>query len=295
MNAAMKTARTKKILLIGRGHLGALLKEIFFVSDELHWTREMADLTFAALRGLPVMPEFVVNCAGKTDLPWCEANPLEAFRCNVSAPLAVRRAVGEAFGDAVPYIHLSSGCVWDGPFKKDGSPFLPDDPPVPACFYSWTKSACDAMMLREGGAPVVILRPRQVYSPSPSARNTLAKLRGYPKLLGSPNSMTSADTIALTVAAIIADQSRKTLGKILNVYETGWTTPYRVGQLLAEAGLRTMPEKLEKNALDAWHKPKRVDAVIADPFFEALVRPPKIEDELRRNIALFSKAAKSQA
>ena len=54
------------------------------------------------------------------------------------------------------------------------------------------------------------------------------------------------------------------------------------------AGLRAKPERLEKNDLDSWHKPKRVDVVLADPFFETLAEPPRVEDELRRNIALFA-------
>lgn len=285
----LAAAREAHILLVGRGHLGRFLKETLAVPDELFYTGEMAELDAAKLRGLPVQPKHVVNCAGKTDLAWCEANPLETFRCNTSAPLLLRRAVREAFGEAVSYIHLSSGCVWDGPFKPDGTPFLPDTPPTPACFYSWTKAACDALLMRESGERTAVLRPRQVYSPAPSPRNTLTKLRGYPKLLDTPNSMTSADTIAKTIAALLADRDGRAWNRILNVCERGHTSPYRVGELLAEAGLREKPEKLTKNDLDSWHKPKRVDAVIADPFFEALVAPPPVEDELRRNIALFAK------
>lgn len=287
---------SKRILLIGKGHLGSYLKDLWALPAELHWTREMADLEPATLKRL--QPEAIVNTAGKTELRWCEDNPTECFRCNVSAPIALYRAVKEAFpSNQVPFIHLSSGCVWDGPFKPDGSPFQPYDPPTPACFYAWTKSACDALLMAEIEAPLLILRPRQVYSPLASPRNTLTKLNSYARLLDNPNTMTSADTIARTIEKVLTldlpQNSRPWIGvwnRILNVYERGWSTPFEVGTLLARAGCRGLPDKLTKGDLDSWHKPKRVDAVIADSFFEALVKPPHVVDELKRNIALYAQA-----
>src|ERR1044071_7642115 len=127
----------KKILLIGKGHLGSYLKDKWKLPPEQHWTGEMESLDEAALK--KIAPDAVVNTAGKTDLRWCEDNTAECFRCNVSAPIKVYRAVRSAFANKVPYIHLSSGCVWDGPYRPDGKAFQPYDPPTPACFYSWTK------------------------------------------------------------------------------------------------------------------------------------------------------------
>jgi dTDP-4-dehydrorhamnose reductase len=278
----------KRILLIGKGHLGGFLQDFWKIPAEFHWTREMALLDAAALERL--RPDAVVNVAGKTDLRWCEDNAAECFRCNTSAPLGVYRAVKTAFKGQVPYIHLSSGCVWDGPYRPDGKPFQPYDPPTPACFYSWTKSACDALMRAEMTSPLLILRPRQVYSPLASPRNTLTKLVGYPKLLDTHNSMTSAETIAKTIEAALAPGESRCWGRILNVYERGHTSPFEVGVFLSEAGCRKSPERLTKSDLDSWHKPKRVDAVIEDKFFEELVKPPSVQDELKRNIALYARA-----
>ncbi|MFH0939318.1 MAG: sugar nucleotide-binding protein [Planctomycetota bacterium] len=278
----------KRLLLIGKGHLGSFLKDWWRIPSELHWTREMAELDFAALKKL--QPDVVVNTAGKTDLRWCEDHAHECFRCNVSAPIAVYRAVKQALDNQTPYIHLSSGCVWDGPYRSDGKPFLPNDPPTPACFYAWTKAACDALMLAEAAAPLLILRPRQVYSPLASSRNTLTKLNSYPKLLDTPNSMTSAATIARTIEIVLESPDRRCWNRILNVYERGYSSPFEVGTFLAQAGCRLLPEKLAKSDLDSWHRPKRVDAVIEDHFFEELVKPPTVQDELKRNIELYAKA-----
>lgn len=280
----------KKVLLIGKGHLGSCLKERWRVPAELHWTREMAELDVETLRRL--QPEAVINTAGKTDLRWCEDNTAECFRCNVSAPIGVYRAVKTAFNNRVPYIHLSSGCVWDGPYREDGKPFEQNDPATPACFYSWTKAACDALLMAEASAPLIALRPRQVYSPLASPRNTLTKLNTYPKLLDTPNSMTSADTIARTIQIILASSDARVWNRIMNVYERGHSSPFEVGTFLAQAGCRSAPARLTKGELDAWHKPKRVDAVIHDAFFEELVKPPTVQEELRRNIVLFAKELK---
>lgn len=278
----------KKVLLIGKGHLGSYLKDLWKIPNELQWTREMADLDAATLKKLA--PDAVINTAGKTDLRWCEDNPAECFRCNVTAPIGVYRAVKAAFNNKIPYIHLSSGCVWDGPYGADGKPFGPNDPPLPACFYSWTKSACDALMLREAAAPVLVLRPRQVYSPLASPRNTLTKLNSYPKLLDTPNTMTSADTIAKTIEVALAAPDERIWNRILLVYEKGFSSPYEVGNFLAAAGTRKAPEKLTKSELDGWHKPKRVDTVLYDEFFEKTFNPPTVQEELKRNIALYAKA-----
>lgn len=277
----------KRILLIGKGHLGNFLKNLWNIPSELHWTREMTELDESTLERLK--PEAVINTAGKTDLTWCEQNPAECFRCNVSAPIAVFRTLKRVFPEKTPYIHLSSGCVWDGPFRSDGKPFQPNDPPTPACFYSWTKAACDALLLAEASSPLLILRPRQVYSPEPSARNTLTKLNSYPKLLDTPNSMTSTSTIARTIEIVLQAENASCWGRIMNVYECNASSPYEVGMLLAQAGCRKPPEKLAKSDLDSWHKPKRVDAVIQDTYFEKMVDPPTVQDELKRNIALYVK------
>jgi dTDP-4-dehydrorhamnose reductase len=278
----------QRILLIGKGHLGSYLKDHWKLPAELFWTREMADLDVATLQRLK--PDAVINTAGKTDLRWCEDNAAECFRCNVSAPIGVYRAVKRAFNNKVPYIHLSSGCVWDGPYRPDGKPFQPNDPATPACFYAWTKAACDAIMMDEAAAPLLVIRPRQVYSPLAAPRNTLTKLNSYPKLLDTPNTMTSADTIARTIEIVLDSSGSTIFNRIMNVYERGASSPFEVGTFLAQAGCRKPPEKLTKNELDTWHKPKRVDAVIEDAFFEALVKPPTVQEELTRNIALYARA-----
>ena len=271
----------KNILLIGAGHLGTFLKARLGVQELRHYKGELADVVVAPDTDL------VVNTAGKTSLEWCEANQAETFRSNVIAPLAAFRS----FKSRVHYktslfAHISSGCVWDGPFPPIGLGFTPDMRVSPARFYSWTKAVCDALLLRESaGWNLAILRPRQVYSPIESARNTLKKLQRYPRLIDTQNSMTSADTIAKTIERLLAYPEHVAGGRIINVYDLGVISPYRVGCILAAAAMRTSPQVMGKDELDRTLSPRRVDTVLLDPWFEDMVRPPHVEEELRRVIA----------
>lgn len=278
-----------KILLIGKGHLGKFLKSNLNVSDEYFWTDRMAQLDEAALAR--IAPDVIVNTAGKTDLAFCESNKDECWDSNVAEPLKLYRRILKTI--KCPYIHISSGCVWDGPYREDGKPFDTYDPPTPACFYAWSKAAFDAMLKQEANTPIAILRPRQVYSeamaePGQPVRNTLQKLMQYETLIDTPNSMTSSYTILKTIQCLIKIESRNwCLQRTMNVYDRGIITPFTVGHMLAAAGLREKPKLGSKSDLDQWHKPRRVDAVIYDGIFESIVQPPKIEEEMRRVISMI--------
>ena len=280
----------KKPLVIGKGHLGTYIKEKFNVSEDLFWKKDMMDLTLDDLKRLN--PSCVINTAGKTDLTWCENNQKETMRCNVQGPLHLYRQCIKF--NKIPLVHISSGCIWDGPYDENGEPFTVNSPVTPACFYAWTKAAGDALLIQEASfnQNLLILRPRQVYSPVLSPRNSLTKLNRYEKLLQTPNSMTSADTIILAINKLLTGEQLYKHRQVYNIYDKGYTTPFDVGVLLHQAGLRKMPEVLEKSNMDTWHFPKRVDTVLQDYGFERNVQPPDIIDELKRNIALYAEQVK---
>jgi dTDP-4-dehydrorhamnose reductase len=271
-----------KVLLIGRGQVGTELNERLH-DVELHWwDGRIEDVTRKMLQSLT--PDVVVNAAGKTDLLWCENNAREAFTSNVEAPVELYKRILTA-KKPVRFIHLSSGCIWDGPYDENGDAFEPMSAPSPASYYAWTKAACDALLLSIDPGNVAVLRPRQVYSSRESARNTLMKLLRYPKLIDTPNSMSSAEVIAKTVQELLTVQS---WSGVYNVYDRGVTTPYHIGLMLAEAGLREKPVRIEKTELDAWHKPRRVDTVIHDQRFEDLVEPKEVDEVLNESIAAIA-------
>lgn len=272
-------------MIIGTGHMGRFLAQHMVGDAELVTTDDALGLSTLG------RPDMVVNTVGKTDLAWCEENPIWAFSSNAWVPLHLYSLVSHT---GCIFVHLSSGCIWKGPYDEHGDPFGPDSLPSPACFYSLTKVAGEAMLhqyVQE--APIVILRPRQIYSNANSPRNLLNKLCGYPRLIDTPNSVTSAYTIAKTISKLKdmrADPfTRMHQPRIatLNVYDKGVVTPYQIGQKLHRAGCRKNPVPMSRADLDKVLWPERVDVVMEDKLFEAIVNPPEADRELDRVIGFW--------
>jgi len=291
----------KKLLIIGRGQIGSALGNILgeqghFASAhnghayEVHyWEKDMDALSTDAL--LSILPDAVINTAGKTDLAWCEANAREAVRCNLEAPVRLYERIRN-IDHPIRYIHFSSGCIWDGPYTPDGRPFTPTMPPSPACLYSWTKAAADAMLMNIDKEHIAILRPRQVYSGALHLRNTLVKLMKYPKLVDTPNSVSSMAVIEKTVRYLLTHSEAS---GIWNVYDRGVITPFQIGEMLWQTGVRTQPQKISKDELDRFHTPKRVDTVLYDERFERCINPENVEAQLHRAIDELRHAIELQA
>jgi nucleoside-diphosphate-sugar epimerase len=269
----------KKILLIGRGQIGSALAQHVTDYDVHIWPHDMDDLTSEVLE--VIAPDAIINAAGKTDLAWCEANAREALRSNLEAPVRLYQRILQS-GRDIRFIHFSSGCIWDGPYDAKGQPFTPDAPPTPACLYSWTKAASDAMLLDLNAERIAILRPRQVYSGYEHPRNSLIKLLRYPKLIDTPNSVSSIDVIEKTVQYALTNENN--WSGVWNVYDRGITSPLAIGELLWKAGLREQPFRISKEELDAFHKPKRVDTVLQDDRFESAIQPEDVQLQLTRAI-----------
>lgn len=261
----------KKILLLGRGQIGAALARDLTDFDLQVWPHDIDELTAEALKA--IAPDAVINAAGKTDLAWCEANAREALRSNLEAPVQLYRRILAL--KEIRFIHFSSGCIWDGPYTAEGKPFTPNDPPSPACLYSWTKAAADAMLMELHPDRIAILRPRQVYSGSHHLRNTLLKLQRYPKLVDTPNSVSSIAIIEKMLRHTLA--AEKDWSGVWNVYDRGVTSPFEIGEALWKAGLRDQPLRISKAELDMFHKPKRVDTVLYDARFEAIIQPEEVQ------------------
>ncbi|HEY3875030.1 MAG TPA: sugar nucleotide-binding protein [Candidatus Kapabacteria bacterium] len=284
----------KKLLLIGQGQIGSAIT-LDMTDFDIHvWREDIDALSSEIIK--EISPDAIVNAAGKTDLSWCEANAREAVRVNLEAPvrlyqrMTALRGVAGGIPRPLRFIHFSSGCIWDGPYTKSGQPFTPQLQPTPACLYTWTKAAADAMLLDLDPKNIAILRPRQVYSASNHPRSTLVKLLRYPKLIDTPNSVTSIAAIEKTLRMIL------TIGNewngVWNVYDRGVTTPFHIGKMLYEAGLREEPQPLSKEELDRFHTPKRVDTVLYDARYERMIQPEDVQTQLGRAIEELKKSFK---
>jgi len=144
-------------VIIGAGHLGRYLSSV--MPEACPFEGRMSDFEPGQLGPRAI----VINAAGKTDLAWCEQNWVDAFVTNAFAPALLYEALR---GAGQRLIHLSSGCVWDGPFRPDGEPFGPADPPSPACRYAESKVLGDELISRLGKdmRTWAILRLRMPYS-----------------------------------------------------------------------------------------------------------------------------------
>ena len=272
----------QRILLIGRGQIGSALACDLTDFDVHVWQHDLDDISREVLE--TIAPDAVINAAGKTDLAWCEANAREAIRSNLEAPIRLYRRILSIDRD-IRFIHFSSGCVWDGPYTLDGKPFTPDTPSTPACLYSWTKAASDSMLIDLDPNKIAILRPRQVYSGGSSPRNTLVKLMKYPKLIDTPNSVSSIAIIEKTVKHVLSSEDN--WSGIWNVYDRGIVTPFEIGEMLWSAGMRGQPQRISKEELDQFHKPKRVDTVLFDERFEREIEPEDVLVQLGLAIAVL--------
>jgi dTDP-4-dehydrorhamnose reductase len=266
-----------EVLVLGNGHLGTYIAGKI---GALLYRNRMEELYDTS--GIDV----IINAAGKTDLAWCEINPAETVRINAAYPVLLFNRFPNT-----KLIQLSSGCVWDGPYNASGRPFEPTDRESPACMYTIAKAAGDHLLMEaaQGSKRIAILRLRMPYSPIDSPRNLFTKLRSYPNLIDDPNSITSADTIVKTIRRLLESPSGRLWGRISNVYDRCSASPYRIGTMLADAGLRAAPGRMEKSQLDKVHRPKRVNTVMHDAVFEAEVDPPLVEHELKRVIESYKK------
>jgi dTDP-4-dehydrorhamnose reductase len=274
-----------RILIIGNGYIGSALRDALEEFEIHQWTKDIDDLSTEEITR--IAPDAIINAAGKTDLKWCEEHPRETFRSNVEAPVGLYQRISslnKRSAAPIRFLHLSSGCIWDGPFDENGKPFTPQSPARPAAYYSWTKAASDQLLLQEDPKNLAILRPRQVYSSLRSPRNTISKLMSYPRLVSTQNSMSSMEIIIKTVRHCLTESDWT---GVWNIYDKGVTTPFEVGKMLAEAGLREMPVSLDKSELDTFHKPKRVDTVLYDERFERLIQPEDLEIVMRRTVNDF--------
>jgi len=102
----------------------------------------------------------------------------------------------------------------------------------------------------------------------------------YPKLVDTPNSVSSITVIEKTLRYILNNETNG----IWNVYDRGVMTPFEIGEMLAETGLRDLPLRISKEELDTFHTPKRVDTVLYDERFESAINPEDVQTVLRETI-----------
>jgi uncharacterized protein YciW len=153
---------------------------------------------------------------------------------------------------------------------------------------------------RSADFKALILRPRQPISASVSPKNMLVKMLTFSKFVNTPNSGTVIEDLMDWTDQLIA---RNATG-LYHVANTGYTTPYKIAQLIKEHILPDLePEKIEKAELDKLTPNTRVDTVLDVSKLESLgitVAPyqdrlPEIIRQLGENLKAADKAELREA
>lgn len=201
-------------------------------------------------------PDVVINTAAKTNLEWCGNNRLEAFNVNVLGAGNVAKACDEA---GTYLIHFSSGCIFSSLDGKDAK--KEEDDPNPSSYYGWTKVWSEQIVPFERSADFkyLILRPRQPVSAQVNHKNMLVKMLTFSKFIDTANSGTVIEDLMRWTDELIDKQATG----VYHVANQGYTTPYKIGQMIKQYILPGLePEKISKAELDKMTPNTRVDTVL---------------------------------
>jgi dTDP-4-dehydrorhamnose reductase len=182
-------------------------------------------------------PEFLINAAGYTGKPnvdACELHKSECLLGNAVLPGIVAQACAEA---AVPWGHVSSGCIYSGS-RPDGSGFTEEDPPNftfrqnNCSFYSGSKALGEEVLANYPN--IYVWRLRIPFDHVNNERNYLSKLMRYQRLLEATNSISHLQEF---VAATFACWERRVPFGIYNVTNPGKVTTHEVVKLIKASGV----------------------------------------------------------
>lgn len=206
-------------------------------------------------------PDFLINCAGYTGKPnvdACETAKADTLLGNALLPQTVAHACA---GAAVPWGHVSSGCIYTGAKVRDDvgvSHIEPDltqpglygrilaqrdrvhgftelDPPnfsfrAPPCsFYSGTKALAEEAIAGVGRS--YVWRLRIPFDEFDSPRNYLSKVQRYSKVYDNVNSISHRADYA---RACLDCWAQRVPWGTYNVTNHGWVTTREVVALVKQ-------------------------------------------------------------
>jgi len=141
-------------------------------------------------------PKFVINCAAKTNVDWCEKNEEEAMDVNGYAVGKLARSV-QSIG--AKFFNISTDYVFDG--TKNGA-YTEDDIPNPLQVYGKSKLLGENLVLEEKGFNIRVqwlygLNKQTFVSRVIDAVKTGQKINISTKQIGSPTSALWASSVLL--------------------------------------------------------------------------------------------------
>jgi len=175
----------KRVLILGYGYTGTYLysrlKQDHDVEIVSKASLDYTNPDVLETHLFEYKPDYVVNCSGYTGRPnvdGCEDNKEDCWKLNVTAPQMVNSACR---AHNIPYIHISSGCVYSG-YDKAWTEKDPANYGVfsnESSFYSKSKHAYELASSDYG----LTIRIRMPFDDDQTDRSIVAKLLRYDKLI----------------------------------------------------------------------------------------------------------------
>lgn len=194
-----------KILILGNGYVGNILYNYLSVNHEVNKT-ERSNLDYHSKYVLSsflrnTRPSVVIGAFGFTGDPNIDQAEIlkeECWNLNVKIPFSVSSVCAE---EKIPYIHISSGCIYSG-YEKE---WEEQDKPNfgifdESSFYSKTKHAFE---LISESIPKTIVRIRMPFSSCKSQRNYINKILKYDTLINAINSRTCMSDLGRSILYMI--------------------------------------------------------------------------------------------
>lgn len=187
----------------------APLRDIAHVEDLERWLNIVKPHTVINAAGRAGPPSYL---RGKPGIPqnidWCSLNEetrAETGWANIVGPLTLGR---ECTKRGIKVVHLSSGCLWNGPSPHADGAWRETDEPNPVSYYSSTKVEGELALMRECGAEnePLIIRIRLPISGDMSGRNLIMKLRRYPEVIDVVNSVTVVRSFLFAMERLIREE-----------------------------------------------------------------------------------------
>lgn len=94
-------------------------------------------------------PDFLIHCAAKSNLDWCEKNKPESWRVNAAAPVQLAEICAE---NGVRFMFLSSDMVFDG----QGGNYTEVDDCAPTSVYGQAKRHAEKAILKINPAFIIV-------------------------------------------------------------------------------------------------------------------------------------------
>ena len=195
------------ILILGKGFVGQYLFEHLSKTDHNTYIVGNADLNYHDKKILSRFLlnfniDIVINCSGFTGRPnvdEAESRKEECWGLNVVSPLNVNQICNRL---DIKYIHISSGCIYNGYEKK----FVEDDSPNfglfdTSSFYSKSKHGFETISRNLDNKIVRIRMP--ICNDLDNPRNYLKKIMTYPNLVDFTNSKTYIPELCGFIEALI--------------------------------------------------------------------------------------------